>query len=169
MYISTCSRFQRLSSGRVVRQIIYVPNSFDSIVSTYYRDRRLERIENFCSCHVRLLSPTHPRAAMCPPGCRTLEVNFDPVRGRYLGFHDLLSRCVHPKRRMSRVALTVVRHPNGSETQVQTHELARLDLIGPRPRLVEIRADMCTKPKLSNYQKGAVFITDILSEPAGSA
>ncbi|GAA36832.1 hypothetical protein CLF_105434 [Clonorchis sinensis] len=107
------SRVHRLSAGRVVRQILHVPKSFDPLVSTYCKDRRLERIENFCNCQIRLLEPTHPRSEFCPPDCRTLEVNFDPVRGKHVGFLDLLNRCVHPKRCVARIATTILRRANG--------------------------------------------------------
>ncbi|TPP59232.1 hypothetical protein FGIG_06920 [Fasciola gigantica] len=160
------ARIHRLSTGRVVRQIIYVPNSFDSVVSTYYKDRRLERVEKFCSCRVQLLSPTHPRAALCPPGFRTLDVNFDPVRGRYIGFHDLLNRCLHPKQRVSRIALTVMRRPDGSEVQLQSGELARLQVIEPRPRLVEVSADLSDKQKHYSYPNQTTVVSDTLFKPA---
>ncbi|KAA0186075.1 hypothetical protein FBUS_09965 [Fasciolopsis buskii] len=98
-----------------------------------------------------MLNPTHPRAALCPPGCRTLDVHFDPVRGRYIGFHGLLDRCLHPKRRVSRIALTVLRRPDGSEVQLQSHELARLPMIGARPRLSDVRANLTDRQKHHSF------------------
>ncbi|KAF7246428.1 hypothetical protein EG68_10578 [Paragonimus skrjabini miyazakii] len=143
------TRVHRLCAGRVVRQIIYVPHSFDPVVATYYKDRRLERIENFCSCQIRLLEPSHPRAAYCPPDCRTLQVDFDPVRGKHVGLLDLLNRCIHPKQNVARIAVTIMRRANGTELELKAHELLQLRSSEARPRLLDVRADICLGPKES--------------------
>ncbi|CAL8073503.1 unnamed protein product [Calicophoron daubneyi] len=157
------SRVHRLSAGRVVRQIVYVPQSFDPIVATYYKDRRLGRVENFCSCKIRLLSPEHPRARYCPPDCRTLEVNFDPVRGKYIGFLDLLNRSLDPKRCSARVGATVMRRANGVEHDVPAYELLQLKNMEPRPRLIEIRAELCAGPKIDTKVNEVLFTSEVLT------
>ncbi|OON13891.1 hypothetical protein X801_10324, partial [Opisthorchis viverrini] len=158
------SRVHRLSAGRVVRQIIHVPKSFDPLVSTYCKDRRLERIENFCNCQIRLLEPTHPRSEFCPPDCRTLEVNFDPVRGKHVGFLDLLNRCVHPKRCVARIATTVLRRANGTESEIRGHELMQASQ--PRPRLLEVRADICAGPRQHLAGMRGATESEVLSKSA---
>lgn len=158
------TRIQRLSAGRIVRQIVYVPQTFDPVVATYYKDRRIERIENFCSCRVRLLNPSHPRAAFCPPDCRTLQVDFDPVRGKHVGFLDLLNRCLHPKHCYARIAATVMRRANGTELELKGHEVVDLRFSEPRPRLAEIRADICAGPKKRILAPGKGGDSDVLSK-----
>ncbi|VDM30885.1 unnamed protein product [Hydatigera taeniaeformis] len=148
------TRLYRLRSGRVVRQIFFVPNTYDPIVSTYYKSRQILRIENFCRCKVVLLPPEDPRAIDCPMGWRCLEVNFDEQHGRYLAFKKLLvEACPVPLNRPIVSIATVFRRLNGSEGQMSLEELCNYEVSRPRVSIGELAHDIRSKCGLASLPR----------------
>lgn len=140
---------QRLRTGRVVRQIYFVPSAYDPVVSTYYKSRQILRIENFCHCKIVLLPPEDPRALHCPLNWRCLEINYDEQKGRYLAFKKLLKEaCPVPARPVFSVA-TVFRRVNGTEADISPAELCTYEITTPRISVQALASDIRTKNGLA--------------------
>nr|VZI28363.1 unnamed protein product [Spirometra erinaceieuropaei] len=136
------SRIYRLHTGRVIRQIYYVPQDFDPVVATYFKSRRLIRIESFCHCRIVLLDPSDPRCNLCPDGYRTIEVNFHEEKGRYLGFANLLNAVATSKIYTARVVATVFRRLSGVECDLSPEDLLKLESAEPRQTYYTLRSDL---------------------------
>lgn len=101
------------------------------------------RVEAFCHCRIVLLPPTDPRAVYCPPGRRTIEVNFDETKGRFLGFANVLSRmCPVPQENAVRLVATVFRRFSGFEIEMTNSEVVEMNAAEPRLRYCEIQSDL---------------------------
>ncbi|BHF70657.1 hypothetical protein SprV_0301371000 [Sparganum proliferum] len=136
------TRIYRLHTGRVVRQIYYVPFDFDPIVAHYAKSRRLIKIEKFCHCRVILLPPTDPRCGYCPNNYRTIEVNFDEHKGHYLGFTSLLNQCATSKIYTARLAATVFKRLSGIEVEMEPADMIQLERSEARLCYAQFKADL---------------------------
>lgn len=136
------TRIYRLQTGRVVRQVYYVPFDFDPVIATYAKSRRLTRIEKFCHCRVILLPPTDPRCGYCPNNYRTIEVNFDEHYGHYLGFKGLLNQCATSKIYTARLAATIFKRLSGIEVEMSTSDMLQLERSEARIRYTNLRSDL---------------------------
>ncbi|KAL7059850.1 hypothetical protein AAHC03_013974 [Spirometra sp. Aus1] len=115
---------------------------FDPVVATYFKSRRLIRIESFCHCRIVLLDPSDPRCNLCPDGYRTIEVNFHEEKGRYLGFANLLNAVATSKIYTARVVATVFRRLSGVECDLSPEELLKLESAEPRQTYYTLRSDL---------------------------
>nr|VZI28353.1 unnamed protein product [Spirometra erinaceieuropaei] len=136
------TRIYRLQTGRVIRQVYYVPFDFDPVIASYAKSRRLIKIEKFCHCRVILLPPTDPRCGYCPNNYRTIEVNFDEHYGHYLGFKSLLNQCATSKIYTARLAATIFKRLSGIEVEMSTSDMLLLERSQARIRYETMRADL---------------------------
>ncbi len=83
-----------MKTSNVYTQLIYVPLEYDPVVTPFFKDPRLKRLEKIGGCKVTLLRPDDPRTIYCPLKYRTLEVEYSQEAGRYIGFAELLNKCM---------------------------------------------------------------------------
>uniref|UniRef100_A0A5K3EG75 Uncharacterized protein n=1 Tax=Mesocestoides corti TaxID=53468 RepID=A0A5K3EG75_MESCO len=135
-------RIYRLQTGRIIRQIYYVPFDMDPVVGTYFKSRQLIKLENFCHCNIVLLPPDDPRCIYCPVDYRTIEVNFDFKKGRYLGFQHLLDQCATSKSSKSRLAASVFRRLCSTEVELSPEDFSAFDTTEARIPYVEVKQNI---------------------------
>ncbi|KAH9280047.1 hypothetical protein ECG_06383 [Echinococcus granulosus] len=138
------SRIYRLQTGRIIRQIYFVPDSMDPVIGTYFKSRRLMKLEHFCHCSVVLLPPDDPRSIYCPMHYRTIEVNFDSKKGRYVGFQQLLNQCAPDKGILPRLVASVYKRLSGAEVEISLKDLCELETTEARISYDTIRGDMAS-------------------------
>ncbi|KAL5970606.1 hypothetical protein TSMEX_001665 [Taenia solium] len=138
------SRLYRLQTGRIVRQIYFVPDSMDPVIGTYFKSRRLLKLEHFCHCSVVLLPPDDPRSIYCPMHYRTIEVNFDCKKGRYVGFQQLLNQCASEKGIPPRLVASVYKRLSGAEVEISLKDLCEMETTEARISYDTIRGDMAS-------------------------
>ncbi|KAM7542036.1 hypothetical protein Aperf_G00000016943 [Anoplocephala perfoliata] len=135
------SHLRKLKAYNVLKQIIYVPVEYDVIVSSYAKDPRLRRLEQWCNCKITVLRPDDPRARLCPVNHRTIEVEFDGKSGRQAGFAHLLNRCL-----TSKTSFHAIRSSTISVSHCNTMDKSRIiqpdevELLSQRLSRTQLRA-----------------------------
>lgn len=75
---------------------------------------------------------------------RTIEVNFDCKRGRYVGFQQLLNQCAPEKGILPRLVASVYKRLSGAEVEISLKDLCEMETTEARISYDTIRGDMAS-------------------------
>lgn len=78
----------------------------------------------------------------CPINYRTIEVNFDLKKGRYVGFQQLLNQCAPEKGSLPRLVASIFKRLDGAEVEVTHKELVEMGAAEPRISHTTVKGDV---------------------------